>query len=446
MEDKTDFLNKLKPDTDDPKNEATSKDSIWENAQWNYDDISVKDLMTDLKGVSADVALGKSTLGMMENLSFDKLIGEPLRAGIKAQSDAARSTLNYIREVGIREKNGKQYVAVVTFEFLKNGKMAKMTLPLLTLVPIPSLAIKEMSYTFKVKIDTSSSVNLVSGIQGNSAAWFGDKPADMKEENKAEDAGKLAGAGKEEAGKKEDAKPATNKEETDEKDEPTGKTEADGKAGESEKSAAGKDKAEATKEGTTTKAESSTSKDESIKVSAAGTGNTPSKTDDSKKAPTLDLNKTSDIAKGKQAIISSIKPQVGFGASYSTKKDSRATLDSKYSIETNMDITITAGADDSLPGGIAKMLQVLNDSVEIIDANGTLTVSANQLSLNKGKAVASVSYKNADGFYQTSAISCDNHNGLIALDNVDSKQLIFSKPGTYIFSAGRRKEVIVVTD
>lgn len=418
MEDKTDTLNKPTPDTPNEESGASSKDNVWENAQWNYDDISVKDLMTDLKGVSADVAIGKEALGLLENLSFDKLIGEPLKAGIRAQSDAARSTLNYIREVGIKERNGKQYIAVVSFEFLKNGKMAKMTIPLLTLVPIPSLAIKEMSYTFKVKVDASNTINLVSGIEGSSGAWIGNKPATPG------GSGSQGGTGSQDSGSTGEAS----------KPEGTDKSDvADNKEGDVPK-------------GNTTKAASSTDKDASIKADAKDTEGASGKTDAGATTPKLDLNKESDVAKGAQAIKSSIKPQVGFGASYSTKKDSRATMNSVYSVETNMDISITAGADDSLPGGIAKMLEVLNDSVEIIDANGTLTVSANQLTLNQGKAIASISYKNGDGFYQNAAIRCDNHNGLTALDNVDSKQLIFSKPGTFIFSAGPRKEVILVTE
>ena len=419
MEEDTNILKDLTADSNDEEKGALSKENVWENAQCNYDDISVKELMTDLKGVSADVSLGKQALGMMENLSFDKLIGEPLRASIKAQSDAARSTLSYIREVGIKEKGGKQYVAMVTFDFLKNGKMAKMSLPLLTLVPIPSLEIKEMSYTFKVKINTDSGINLVSGIEGGSNAWLGNQPSGSKD-----------GTGKPST----DAKPGTEEKSTTNTIPATdGKPAADGKPSSDAKAPSGETKAD------TSKNESASSKDTTVKVDAG-------KSEDAAKAPTLDMNNKSDVAKGVQAVKNSVQPQIGFGASYSTKKDSRATLDSKYSIETNMDITIKAGVDDSLPGGIAKMLEVLNNSVEIIDTNGSLIISANQLSLNKGDAVGSISYKNGDGIYQNSAIRWNNNNGLTVLDNVDSLQLIFSKPGTFIFSAGRRKEVVVVTE
>lgn len=45
-------------------------------------------------------------------------------------------------------------------------------------------------------------------------------------------------------------------------------------------------------------------------------------------------------------------------ASYSSKKDSKATSDSKYSVEYTMDVAVKAG-QDSMPAGLSKILELL---------------------------------------------------------------------------------------
>jgi hypothetical protein len=50
-------------------------------------------------------------------------------------------------------------------------------------------------------------------------------------------------------------------------------------------------------------------------------------------------------------------------ASISSKKDSSATRDSRYSVEYTMDINVHAVQDD-IPAGLAKVLGLLNESME----------------------------------------------------------------------------------
>lgn len=54
--------------------------------------------------------------------------------------------------------------------------------------------------------------------------------------------------------------------------------------------------------------------------------------------------------------------RAGMNASYSSKKDSSATKDSKYSVEYTMDVAVHAG-QDSMPAGMAKVLEMLNNSI-----------------------------------------------------------------------------------
>jgi hypothetical protein len=50
-------------------------------------------------------------------------------------------------------------------------------------------------------------------------------------------------------------------------------------------------------------------------------------------------------------------------ASVSSKKDSSATRDSRYAVEYTMDINVHAVQDD-VPGGLAKVLNLLNESMD----------------------------------------------------------------------------------
>jgi len=53
---------------------------------------------------------------------------------------------------------------------------------------------------------------------------------------------------------------------------------------------------------------------------------------------------------------------IQFNAAYSSKKDSTATADSKYSVEYTMDVSVKAGSAD-MPGGLAKVLNILSDGI-----------------------------------------------------------------------------------
>lgn len=112
--------------------------------------------------VTADVASVNEAVSSWEKVSVDKIIGEPLKAAVKAQGNAAKSVLEFIRNVGVTDvsNNGSETMTVVSFNFFKNGKIAKMQIPLITLVPIPTLGINEVTYDFKMVISSSSDVTM----------------------------------------------------------------------------------------------------------------------------------------------------------------------------------------------------------------------------------------------------------------------------------------------
>jgi Protein of unknown function (DUF2589) len=77
--------------------------------------------------------------------------------------------------------------------------------------------------------------------------------------------------------------------------------------------------------------------------------------------------------------------QIGFGigpfslkadfhANYSSKKDSKATQESKYSVEYTMDIHVGA-SQASMPAGLASVLNLLQSSIDEVPAGGAFSLS-----------------------------------------------------------------------
>lgn len=120
---------------------------------------SLGDQMKDLNEVQVDKTFVSDSINLLGKISFDELIGNPLRAAVKAQRDLAKETLSYIREEGIKvDENGQGQITYVTMNFFRDGKQVKMRVPLLTLMPVPRLSISTMSYTFKAKVNAMSGV------------------------------------------------------------------------------------------------------------------------------------------------------------------------------------------------------------------------------------------------------------------------------------------------
>ena len=242
-------------------------------------------------------------------------------------------------------------LATVTFNFFKNGKKAVLTVPLLTMVPINAMRIKELTYAFKLKIDTESSVNLQTGVE-KSIGYGNSTPA-----------------------------------------------------------------AKDTKSGTGTAAKGSGEKTDSTAV--------------------LDA-------------VKDVKKESTFATTFSSKKDSRATQNSKYNVETTMDINMTIAPEESQPAGISKMLEILTNTIDVHNPNGELIVEDRRISLVGGVAMTSVQYINSEGLYDPGKVTCQLANAkddkirVIATNNGDTVTLIFVEGGIYKVSAGTLNELIIV--
>lgn len=350
----------------------------WKATSNTGNDKSLGDQMKDLNEVQVDKAFVSDSINLLGKISFDELIGNPLRAAVKAQRDLAKETLSYIREEGIKvDENGQGQITYVTMNFIRDGKQVKMRVPLLTLMPVPRLSISTMSYTFKAKVNAMSGVVASVGSGGTPI-----------------NAGISTGEGSKSAAP---AKPTT---------------------------------------------------DSSSKGNNGKTGDNPAASTDNSAAstenPTASSNKTAASATGAKPTISTT-PTMSVG--YSSKKDSGATRDSRYSVETTMDISITA-SEGEMPRGIDRLLGVLDDSTEVIDPKGTLQVSADRISLVNNYGAISVSYRNGKGAYVPTDVTCEPIEGEAKpdmLESGDEMLLIFKAKGVYMVSAGELHRIVFVS-
>ena len=95
----------------------------------------------------------------LQAIPFAALIGGPLDACIKAQAAAAKTSWEFINQVGltIDPVTGEKKAINVTFQYNNNGKMTTLIVPLLVIVPIPYLAIDKVSIDFLANISAGSS-------------------------------------------------------------------------------------------------------------------------------------------------------------------------------------------------------------------------------------------------------------------------------------------------
>ena len=264
--------------------------------------------------MAIDTTPSQVATNALQAIPFGSIIGGPLKACIEAQAMAAQTSWQFIQEVGLNTdpNTGQKEAVNVSFQFMQNGHMVQLNVPLLTIVPIPYIAIHDIDINFKANISASSSS--VSEQSSRSALHVG---------------------------------------------------------------------AEA----------------------SIGAKWGPFHMDAKMKA------------------------------NYSSKKDSKATQESKYSVEYTMDVAVKAG-QDSMPAGLAKVLELLGNTLDVSDPDGTLEVSARELTLTDGKATLIATYKNSKGIFVPESIKIDGVTG-----NVSDDSVVFElkEAKTYTVIAGKKK-------
>ena len=292
--------------------------------------------------MAIDTTPSQVATNALQAIPFGSIIGGPLKACIEAQAMAAQTSWQFIQEVGLNTdpNTGQKEAVNVSFQFMQNGHMVQLNVPLLTIVPIPYIAIHDIDINFKANISASSSS--VSEQSSSSA---------------------------------------------------------------------------------------------------------------------LDVGAEASIG----AKWGPFHMDAKMKANYSSKKDSKATQESKYSVEYTMDVAVKAG-QDSMPAGLAKVLELLGSALDVSDPEGTLEVSARKLVLSKdkeGKAIPVsliATYKNGKGIFESETIGLftKSNDKLEPVDiktaNIeknpqdDSVVYVFPEANNYIVKAGNKTIEIKIED
>jgi len=171
---------------------------------------------------------------------------------------------------------------------------------------------------------------------------------------------------------------------------------------------------------------------------------------DSKGEGSSDKEKTEITTKALDAVKGAVRTESTFATSFSSKKDSKATQNSKYNVETTIDINMTVAPDTNQPAGISKMLEILNNTIDVHNPNGELIVEQHRVNLVNGVAVVSVIYINGEGLYSPGKVTCkkadakDDKIRVLAMNNGDKVDLIFVEPGVYTVAAEKLDSYIIV--
>ena len=280
-----------------------------------------------------DLDRGASGAAMqaLQAIPFGELIGNPLRACVEAQKISAQTTVDFIKEVGLKtvpklndqnqpmkDSDGKTIYETqaeyVCFEFIQAGRLVRLNVPLLSIVPIPYISINSIDINFKANI---------TGL-GRTLNEASDSEGTKTEENKSE-------------------------------------------------------------------------------------------------------NKRVGL------IFNRKKNRSNFSSTISSKKDSRGTQESKYSVEYTMDVSLHA-SQDSLPAGMAKMLEMVGSAMDLCNPDGELEVNSTELVIPKGgSATLEVSYKDPSGLNMSKGFKVSGPAGAVEKTSGDRyvNRYKLTTPGTY---------------
>ena len=277
-----------------------------------------------------DVA--NKSIGTLQGLPFDNLIGGPLNACIQAQNDAAMTSINFINNVCLNEdkETGEKSAIYVSFSFIQNGRKVVINVPLIAIVPIPYIAINSVDISFKATVN---------GVESESSS-------------------------------------------------------------------------------TETEYESKGNKKSTRKSGGF-------------RRKTTTINST-----------------------FSTKRDSKSTQDSKFSVEATIDVAVHAG-QESMPAGMAKILEMLGAAMDLCSPDGELSVNDTTFYAEKDpnsgqnatkylpvKVIAQ--YKTPNGLYDPTNIKCENaKEAMVNQMDKTMEFMLLPSDKEYIISCGDVQKVSV---
>ena len=115
--------------------------------------------------VQSGTELVQTANAALQSIPFGNLIGAPLEACVNAQAQAARTTYDYISEVGFNVKSEYEWEArTVSFSFMMEGVMKQITVPLLTILPLPYLQIDTVDISFTADVSVNSEGKMMAKV------------------------------------------------------------------------------------------------------------------------------------------------------------------------------------------------------------------------------------------------------------------------------------------
>jgi Protein of unknown function (DUF2589) len=124
----------------------------------------------------------------LNNIDFRKMIGGPLQAAVDAQVASSLATVDFINKVGFTapDSGGKRELVMVDFTHTRKeagettGKEIKISVPLLAMLPIPSLRIEHVIIDFNVKLNSVESSTTSDTLGVNAEVKGGWGPVSFK--------------------------------------------------------------------------------------------------------------------------------------------------------------------------------------------------------------------------------------------------------------------------
>lgn len=119
----------------------------------------------DNEYVQSGTEMVQTANAALQSIPFGNLIGAPLEACVNAQAQAAWTTYEYISEVGFDVKSEYEWEArTVSFTFMMEGVMKQITVPLLTILPLPYLQIDTVDISFTADVSVNSEGKMMAKV------------------------------------------------------------------------------------------------------------------------------------------------------------------------------------------------------------------------------------------------------------------------------------------
>jgi len=129
----------------------------------------------------------------LNNIDFRKMIGGPLQAAVDAQVASSLATIDFINSVGFTEPagdaGGKRELVMVDFTHTRNDVAADgqptisevaVRVPLLAMLPVPSLRIEQVVIDFNVRLNSVESTKVSDRFGASIESGGGYGPVNFK--------------------------------------------------------------------------------------------------------------------------------------------------------------------------------------------------------------------------------------------------------------------------